>query len=79
MTKRSAISLTWAAADPNHYLGFSTALARLSCTIENRVSLDQATAICAGRPQKCEIKVNRLGFTPQENDRMQPAAEYDRI
>jgi len=27
---------------------------------------------------KGQIKVNRLGFTPQENDRMQPAAEYGR-
>ena len=28
--------------------------------------------------QKGQIKINRLGFTPQESDRTQPAAEYGR-
>jgi hypothetical protein len=60
----------------HHYLGFSTVLARLSCTIESGFARPGDGDL--RRPQKRQIKVNRLGFTPQENDRMQPAGEYDR-
>ena len=54
-----------------------------SCKEATFSSADRCPSECR-RPRtpaarrSARSKVNRLGFTPQENDRMQPAAEYGR-